>query len=98
MGKFYSDRYINNKPMNKSDYLNFSSNVGKFNGKLVETIICVCVGSIVLYTLCSMSFAVAKPLMNKIDSIRAEQSTQYNAYDNILYGGYINDRIDWRNI
>lgn len=84
MSKFYSDRYVKPQTSRMSmNYGNFSN-----SGKLIETIICVFLGSIVFYVLCSMALAFLKPMMSKVDDIKQEQSVQADYFDKILNGDY----------
>lgn len=93
MSKFYSDRYV--KPQTSRASMNY----GDFSnsGKLVETIICVALGSIVFYVLCSMAFAFLKPMMSKVDTIKQEQSMQTDYFDKILNGDYEVNYNGWNN-
>jgi hypothetical protein len=82
MSKHYSDRYVKSQSSRPIK----SSNGGSNNGRLVEVLICVGLGSIVFYTMCAMALAYVKPMMAAIEEMKQEQAAQMDEYDYILNG------------
>lgn len=82
MSKHYSDRYVKAQSSRPRKSLFECSN----NGRLVELLICVGIGSVVFYTMCAMALAYLKPMMAAVEEMKQEQVAQMDEYDYILNG------------
>lgn len=94
MSRLYNDRYVkNHKSERPVDYYQARSH-GAGNAKIVETVVCIFIGSVVFYTMCAMVLAAIKPLMTAFESIQQEQIAQAEIYDTALSMGDLEVLID----